>query len=315
VAIGTLFASLLAAAIIPATASAEVAAGGPKKFQATLVVLPADEGHVEIQRSGKDAFKQAENEAKLNEGDTVRTDDEGHAEIDYSDDSYTRLDVNTTFTLVKLVEDEGKRQVATSLDLGRAYTRTEALTESESLEEDAGGTTAAVVGTAWSRECTIVNGVITCNVLGVLHNLLLTFEEQQKILPELNLCEYIEGEDCESYDPQTLQDMINNAWTQLNLQRDLLERGLGPGPFSEVGGVQAEQEIPIDVGGIGADDYTPEVAGEVATQTGTGTATGQLPFTGSNDSPSWILVGLVLTAIGAIFVVATRRRASVARRS
>src|SRR5262245_17677156 len=317
VAIGTLFASIIAAAIVPAAASAEVGAGGSEKFQATLVVLPADDGHVEVQKAGKDAFKQAEDGAKLNEGDTVRTDDVGHAEVDYTDESYTRLDVNTTFTLVKLQVDQGKRQIEGSLDVGRRWNRTEALTESESLEQDAGGATAATTGTAWSGECKLEEEVKICNFLAVLHAVLLTSsdEQQQKLLTELNLCEISEGKLCDAIDPQTLADMIDNVWTQQNLQRDLLERGLGPGPFTEVGGVSAAAEPP-DVGGITADDYTPpDVGGQVVTSGGgTGTSTGQLPFTGSNDTPSWVLVGLALTALGVLFVVATRRRAAVVRR-
>ena len=235
VAIGALFASMLAAAIVPATASV-AGAGGPEKFQATLVVHPEDVGHVEVRGEGKEAFKQAEDQAKLNEGDTVRTDDVGHAEIDYSDESYTRLDVNTTFTLVKLVVDEGKRQVEGSLDVGRTWNRTEALTESESLEQELGGATAAVAGTAWSGECTLEEEVKICEALAVLHSVWLTSnaDQQQQLLSDLDLCEVSEGKLCDAIDPQTLQDMINNVFTQQMLQQDLVERGLGPGPFAEV---------------------------------------------------------------------------------
>ncbi len=293
--------------------------GGAKKFAAKLVVLPDDVGHVEVQRAGKSSFKQADDGAKLHEGDTVRTDDVGHAEVDYTDDSYTRLDVNTTFTVVTLVDDQGVRQVSGSLETGRTWNRTEALTESESFDQEAGGATAAVVGTAFSLQCTLQDQVKFCGALAVLHNVLLTGsdEDNQKLLSELDLCEISEGKLCDTVDPQSLQDMIDNAWTQLNLQRDLLERGLGPGPFTEVAGAAVTQ-VPGGVGGdvvVSPDDYTPGVAGASVTVTqGAFDPGGKLPFTGSNDSPSWALLGLALAAIGTVLVLAARRRAQVLQR-
>ena len=63
------------------------------------------------------------------------------------------------------------------------------------------------------------------------------------------------------------------------------------------------------------DDYTPDVGGITATRDETGSSTGRLPFTGSDDTPSMVIVGLALAAVGAVAVVATRRRAQVVART
>jgi LPXTG-motif cell wall-anchored protein len=63
------------------------------------------------------------------------------------------------------------------------------------------------------------------------------------------------------------------------------------------------------------DDYTPDVGGITATREESGSSTGRLPFTGSDDAPSLIIVGLGLAAIGAVAVVAARRRSEVVART
>jgi hypothetical protein len=51
----------------------------------------------------------------------------------------------------------------------------------------------------------------------------------------------------------------------------------------------------------------------IVTPGGGGGATGNLPFTGSDLTALWI--GLVALAIGVVFVVATRRRSAMRRRT
>ena len=64
------------------------------------------------------------------------------------------------------------------------------------------------------------------------------------------------------------------------------------------------------------DDYTPppSVGGEVVTR-GSGTAAGQLPYTGSNNTPSLVFIGLATIAAGGVIVVAARRRSQVLTRA
>jgi hypothetical protein len=63
------------------------------------------EGSVEIQRAGQGAFGDAAEGQTLREGDVIRTGADGRAEIEYFDGSITRLDYNTTFTIVALEDD------------------------------------------------------------------------------------------------------------------------------------------------------------------------------------------------------------------
>ena len=64
-----------------------------------------------------------------------------------------------------------------------------------------------------------------------------------------------------------------------------------------------------------ADNYTPvSVGGTSAVRVG-GASAGRLPFTGSNDTPSFALVGIGAIALGAVMVVAAQRRSQVAQRA
>ncbi len=59
------------------------------------------------------------------------------------------------------------------------------------------------------------------------------------------------------------------------------------------------------------DDYTVTVGGEVVTRADGGTGSGQLPFTGSNNTPSLVAIGLAAVVVGGVIVVAARRRSQV----
>jgi LPXTG-motif cell wall-anchored protein len=65
------------------------------------------------------------------------------------------------------------------------------------------------------------------------------------------------------------------------------------------------------------DDYTPpaEVGGTVVTRGQGDPGTGQLPRTGSNNTPSLVLIGLGAIAVGGVIVVASRRRSQVLTRA
>ncbi len=99
-------------------------------------------------------------------GDVVRTDATGYAEIAYFDGSRTRLDVDTEFEIVELVDDPGESAVRTRMGLGRTWHRVESLGEGEYSVETSVGV-ATVVGTAFSIECepdrcrfVVVDGIV-----------------------------------------------------------------------------------------------------------------------------------------------------------
>lgn len=89
----------------------------------------------------------------LKQGDTVKTDATGLAEIDYTDGSITRLANSTVFTISKLTNEKGGRQTQGTLSVGETWNRAAKVSETGSFEVKAGGTTAAVEGTAFVAKC------------------------------------------------------------------------------------------------------------------------------------------------------------------
>lgn len=142
-----------------AVGSSSVASAGTAVPQAggdtpeVVATLKIESANVSVKKKNADNFKAAKEGQKLHAGDTIQTDTTGKAEINYGDNSWTRLDVATTFTIEKLSDDQGNRQVEGSLDTGKAWHRTTALTESQTFEQTGAGATAAVVGTAFGMQC------------------------------------------------------------------------------------------------------------------------------------------------------------------
>jgi hypothetical protein len=220
-------ASAAGAAQLDQPAASVPGAGAASTSVARLVVT---HDAVSVQKAGKTKFKPAHDGQKLRVGDTVRTDSTGLAEVDYTDDSYTRLDVDTTFTIVQLTDDEGNRKIEGSLDTGRAWNRTSALTESESFEQSGAGATAAVVGTAFTVECDTVDH---CVFTAVIHDIDLTSAAGvQQLLTPLDQCDSTKGVLCGDITQISPEDLPQ--WITQNLLQDLIERGIDDGPLIEV---------------------------------------------------------------------------------
>jgi hypothetical protein len=184
---------------------------------ASLVII---EPGVSVMRKDKDEFKPATDGQRLRVGDSIQTDATGFAQIDYTEGSFTRLDVKTTFTIVSLTDDEGNRQINGSLETGRTWNRTSALTESESFEQEGAGATAAVVGTAFMVSCTTPeNCTFTSVVDGVQ---LTTVDGELQQLDPLEECDSTEidetdAELCGAPSQVTLDAIIANQWIVENL--------------------------------------------------------------------------------------------------
>jgi hypothetical protein len=241
----TLALAVVAAAMLVAPLGGIAAAGqgngggrGNGKTE-VLATLKVENPQVEVKKKGADDFEPATDGQQLRQGDTVRTDATGRAEIDYSEDSYTRLDVNTTFKIVKLTEQQGERQVEGGLESGRTWNRAEAVTESGSFEQSGGGATAAVTGTAFPVECS--SSTEECIFTGVVGTYILKGTGEEKTIEPFDQCDSISGELCDEVTVLTVEEMAAIAWIQENLLRDLLERGYGPGPFV-VGGTLVIQD-------------------------------------------------------------------------
>jgi len=192
VAIALLTSSPAGAALPSATTEpSSVGAVAALKARAVATLKILKDG-VAVQRKGKTVFKPALDGQKLRVGDTIQTDTSGLAEIDYtaSADSFTRLDVSTTFTIKHLTDNQGHRQVEGSLDSGRTWNRTSALTESESFSQDAAGATASVIGSAFMVECDTTGH---CTFTSVVDGLkLVTVDGEVKLLTPLEQCDSTE---------------------------------------------------------------------------------------------------------------------------
>ncbi|MGH9134431.1 MAG: FecR domain-containing protein, partial [Ilumatobacteraceae bacterium] len=91
-------------------------------------------------------------------GDVLRTDLSGYAEVAYFDGSRTRLDVDTEFEILALVDDAGQSTARTRMGLGRTWHRVESLGEGEGgFSVETSVATATVRGTAFSVECRTVD--------------------------------------------------------------------------------------------------------------------------------------------------------------
>jgi len=149
-----------------------VAAGAA---DSALAHLKITKDNVSIKAKGKTSFVAAKDGMALKQGDTIKTDATGLAEIDYSDGSLTRLSNNTVYTLTVLTNNKGGRQTQGTLSVGQTWQRAAKVSETGSFEVKAGGTTAAVEGTAFVAECTpAASGApqtLTCTITAVVDNI------------------------------------------------------------------------------------------------------------------------------------------------
>jgi hypothetical protein len=148
-----------------------VAAGAADAPLANLKITAAN---VQIKPKGKSTFVAAKDGMALKQGDTIKTDDTGRAEIDYTDGSLTRMSGSTIFTISKLSNEKGGRQTQGTLSVGETWNRAAKVSETGSFEVKAGGTTAAVEGTAFVAKCVPQDGgdqQVSCTFTAVVDNI------------------------------------------------------------------------------------------------------------------------------------------------
>lgn len=139
----------------------------------TLANLKIMHDGVTIKHKGHSSFVAAKDGEAIRQGDRIKTDATGKAEIDYTDGSLTRLSTSTVFTISKLTSDRGGRQTQGTLSVGETWNRAAKVSETGSFEVKAGGTTAAVEGTAFVVSCTPESSgaqQVTCSVTAVVDN-------------------------------------------------------------------------------------------------------------------------------------------------
>ncbi|HUR77269.1 MAG TPA: FecR domain-containing protein [Acidimicrobiales bacterium] len=124
--------------------------GGQSADTSTLYRLATN---VEQGRGDTGAFKPGVTGDHLAAGDRVRTDDTGHAEIDWPDKSLTRLGPATTVRISPLAKPE-RRLVKIVLDVGQTWNRVERVTGSGGYEVQTPVGAATVRGTRFAVSCT-----------------------------------------------------------------------------------------------------------------------------------------------------------------
>jgi hypothetical protein len=143
--------SLLVVGVLVAGAMALTAPAAGAADALAKLKITAD--NVQVKQKGKSAFVDAKDGMALKQGDTIKTDAVGTAEIDYTDGSITRLANSTVFTISRLTDEKGGRQTQGTLSVGETWNRAAKVSETGSFEVKAGGTTAAVEGTAFVAKC------------------------------------------------------------------------------------------------------------------------------------------------------------------
>ena len=150
-------------------------------------------------------------------GDGVRTDDTGYAEVSYLDGSKTRLDIDTVFEVVELINDAGVASTRTSMGVGRTWNRVESLGEGEFTVETSQAT-ATVRGTAFVLDCDTATHCTYLVVEGVVE---LTLPDGLVVVvvgpAQVDVVDGVAG----PVTPVSLKEILGDPWLADNIVRDV----------------------------------------------------------------------------------------------
>jgi hypothetical protein len=215
--------------------------GGASELAAVEAIAPS----VTARLGDAAAFEPVASKTSLGQGDQVRTDASGFAEVVFFDGSWQRIDHNVTLTLTELVDIEEGQTVRTGIDGGRAWQRVDALTSDEdAFEVDTPVAVASVRGTAFAIECagdpiacdfSVVEGVVDVKVssgstIAVQPGQVLTVPRAGEVTEPQNV---------------GLDALRSNPWIAANLARD-------QNPPAPPGTVPAEPDEPVATGELAA---------------------------------------------------------------
>ena len=130
-------------------------AGAATKPTGTLTV---EAPGVTVLKKGTSDFTKGKTDQKIAIGDTIQTDASGLAQLKYNDGSITRLDHGTVFTVDKLVNKTGQRQIEGTVSAGQTWNRVQKLSESDTFTQKGNGASAVVGGTAFVTKCSLPSG-------------------------------------------------------------------------------------------------------------------------------------------------------------
>jgi FecR protein len=197
---------------------------------APLATLKIRDAEVEYKAANAAAFAAARDGQALRQGDSLRTDAEGLAEINYTDGSYTRLGPDTEFTLTRLTDQQGARQTQGTLTVGSTWNRAVEVSQSGgSFEISAGGATAAVEGTVFAVICNEEAGQLACDFFDIFDPISVTF--QGTTVPLENATKVTLDQDAlGEVQPVTREELVANPFINANA---FLDEILQLGGFSE----------------------------------------------------------------------------------
>jgi hypothetical protein len=285
----------IAAFSAPAVATPSAKNSTKSQSKSSLATLKVQAAQVTIKKKGKSSYVAAKDGQTLEQGDAIKTDTAGRAEIDYTDGSLTRLGSSTEFTITKLTDKRGGRQTQGSLSVGETWNRAAKVSETGSFEVRAGGTTAAVEGTAFAVVCVNDTGKLTCTFTDVVDNVVVTTSDGAVAQLEPAKSVVVTQGNLGTINTLTYDQLANNVFIAGNLALDL-QAGKGQGlldlpqppsgssappaanraaPAVAGGDLNAEvtvtgaptvlgEQYPPSGGGIEVDDPNVEVAGESA---------------------------------------------------
>jgi FecR-like protein len=260
----------VAALSAPAVATPSAKNSTKSQSKAALATLKVQTAQVTIKKKGKSSYVAAKDGQTLEQGDSLKTDTTGTAEIDYTDGSLTRLGNSTEFTITKLTDKRGGRQTQGTLSVGETWNRAAKVSETGSFEVKAGGTTAAVEGTAFAVVCVNDAGKLTCTFTDVVDNVKVTTADGAAAQLEPAKSVVVTQGDLGTINTLTYDQLSNNVFIAGNLALDL-QAGKGQGLLDLPQPPTGNAAGPGGTGGRGG--AAPTVAG--------GDTTGQVTVAGA----------------------------------
>ena len=171
-------AGLVSCVTLAGSGVGHAASSSSKSGGAVLATLKVLAPGVEVQAKDAKAFIAAKDGQQLQQGDALKTDATGKAEIAYTDGSLTRLGESTEFRITKLTDKKGARQTQGTLTVGSTWNRAAKVSESGEFSIKAGGATAAVEGTAFAVTCPPAGSTaVACTVTAIVDSISVDSDE------------------------------------------------------------------------------------------------------------------------------------------
>jgi FecR protein len=221
----------------------------------TLATLKVQAPQVTVKKKGASTFVAAKDGQSLSQGDSIETDTAGRAEIDYTDGSLTRLGSSTEFKITKLTNKQGGRQTEGTLSVGETWNRAAKVSETGSFAVKAGGTTAAVEGTAFAVVCVNDANKLTCTFTDVVDNVKVTTADGSAAQLGPAKSVVVTQGNLGTINTLSYDDLANNIFIAGNLALDL-QAGIGRGLLD-----LPPPPTPTTTGGTGGTRAAPTVSG------------------------------------------------------